>query len=496
MLSALQKSQEVFQVTNTESQNEITNSLLSFCTKMGSVFEIKDFLFTLKAQIPRKFKTGELLLFYESGILALRRAYIKNGCFYEESTKSPWPDTDTISLNNTKQSFYLANEFGKPFSKTLVVPLSVKQKQDQEKTALLFVEMGDWKRDFESLTDFFKKRSFILNLIFERVLSNTNSNRVSYLWSQLFIYWEEPLAILQNFQPIRTNKAFKKSFLTPDFFSQKKKFSGFCEKDGKSYQLHYYPISQFRKNKETGLLYFQDMTKHLHLKEQLFQNEKMLSLCELGKNMAHQLNNPLTGLRSMTQILYQTAGMKSFKEELSEMEKATERSQKIIKNLLSFSQIQGEENSCNLNQAVKGCLPLLKSLTKGILIKQELCKEALKVKGELAILQQVAYNLILNSCQALQEDQRDKEALIEISTKKTSKNMACLKVRDNGPGIAKQNMEKVFQAFWTNKSKAQGTGLGLGISRQLIRKLGGDIFVSSREKEWTCFTVLLPIQPS
>lgn len=497
MLTAITKPQEVFPIETT-SQDEMTNSFVNFCEKMGFVSNIKDFLLTLKRQTPKKFKIGEILLFYECSLLSLRRAYIKNNIFHEESAKKPWPDVTTISLNNTKQSFYLANEFGKPFSKTLVIPLGVKNNKSfgNLQKALLFVEISNWKKDGKNLIEFFQKRNTVLQLIFERILSNTSFNRVSYLWSHLFIYWEEPLAIIQNFQPIRANASFKKTFPTSAPFLKEKNISGLYKGEGKSYQMHYYPIAQIKNFKEIGVLYCQDMTKHFHLKEQLFQNEKMLSLCELGKNMAHQLNNPLTGLKAMTQILYQTSGMEKFKDELIEMEKATERSQNIIKNLLSFSQVQGEEKSCNLNQAVKDCLPLLKNRTKGILIKKELCKEPLEVKGELAVLQQVAYNLILNSCQALQEDQEKKEACIIIHTKKISKDRACLKVRDNGPGIAKQNMEKIFQAFWTSKSKKQGTGLGLGISRKLIRNLGGNIFVSSKKQEWTCFTVLLPIKTS
>ena len=498
MLKALQKPQEDFEIGNIESPPEVTKSLLSFCAKMGFAFEIRDFLLTLKAQIPKKFKTGELLLFYESSLLGLRRAYIKNHHFYEESAKNLWPPSSTISLNNAQQSFYLAEELGRPFVKTLVIPLSPKNRKDSPKArnSLLFIEMGDWKKDLEPLRDFFQTRSFILNVIFERVSSNTNFNRISYLWSQLFKYWEEPLSLLQNFNPLRTNRAFKRVFLEPDIFFQKKKFSGFYEIEGKNYQMHYYPISQFEKFKEIGLLYCQDMTKELQLKEQLFQNEKMLSLCRLGKNIAHQLNNPLTGLLSMTQILYQTPGLESFKEDLTEMEKAIERSQKIIKNLLSFSQSQKEKKSCNLNQAVKNCLPLLKNRTQNLLIKKQLSKEVLEVKGKLAILQQVVYNLILNACQALKEDQNNKEPWIEIYTKKTSQNKAYLKIRDNGSGIAKQNLEKIFEPFWTSKSKQEGTGLGLGISRQLVRHLGGDILVSSKEKEGSCFTVLLPLSAS
>ena len=468
---------------------ELTNSLINFYEKMGYVFEIKDLLLTLKAQIPKKFKTGELILFYESKQTGLRRAYVKTNIFYEQEAKKMWPFLDTIQPSTKEHNLYLAHEIGRPFSKTLIIPL---KGSELETTALLFIELNQTGQFLKQLTDFFEERFFLLHLIFKRVLSNTNFIRISYLWSQLFTHWWEPLAILQNFQVIRSNKAFKE--VLPVFINplKQKKLSGLIEVENKIYQIHYYPISQFKNLKEAGILYGQDLTKHFHLKEQLFQSKKMMSICNLGKNMAHQLNNPLTGIRSMVQILYQDPSLDDFKEELFEVEKAAKRSQKIIESLLSFSQTQEEQELCNLNQVVEDTLPLLKSMTKGLLLKTKLCTQPVKVRGDFSILQQVAYNIILNACQALKEDKNNIKPYIQISTSKQN-DKVCLKVKDNGPGIAKQNLEKIFQTLWTSKKKGQGTGLGLGISRRFVRELGGNLLVSSKEKEFTCFTVLLPL---
>ncbi len=483
-------SENSFPPSNSHSHKKLTNSLVNFCEKMGSVFEVKDFLLTLKAQIPKKLKSGELILFYESKQIGLRRAYVKAGLFYEQEAKNRWPKVDSIQISEREQNLYLAHETGRPFSKTLILPL---KNTEFEVPALLFIELSHSGKVLELLSDFFKERRFILNLIFKRALLNTSFTRIPYLWSQLFTHWWEPLAILQNFQAIRMNDSFKDILsVFPNFFKQKK-LSGLTETGNKVYQMHYYPISQFKDLEQTGILYCQDMTRHFHLKEQLFQSEKMTSICELGKNMAHQLNNPLTGVRSMTQVLSQNPDLKIFKEELNEVEKAVQRSQKIIEGLLSFSQAQTGQESCNLNQVVKDSLPLLKSMTKGLKLKIELHQQDLEVKGDFSVLQQVAYNLILNACQALKENKNNREGCIQISANKVSKNKACLKVRDNGPGIAKQNLEKIFQALWTSKKKGQGTGLGLGIARRFVRELGGDLFVSSKEDEFACFTVLLPL---
>lgn len=471
------------------SQKEPTQALISFCSKMGEVFTIKDYLLTLKAHIPKKFKTGEIFLFYNSDQLDLRRAYIRNAGFYEEEVKAPWNPVYEIRLCSTEENLYLAEECGRPFPKCLVIPLCHSR---PEASALLFVEIGHLKGPFESLVRFFKERTPILNLIFKRTLLHSRWIRIPYLWSQLFTHWQEPLAILRDFQAVRLNDSFKKNLSAVSF--KQKKLPGFIETGKKIYQVHYYSISRLKNLCSTGILYCQDMTKHFHLKEQLFQSEKMASISELGKNMTHQLNNPLTGIRSMAQILCQEPDLNDFKEELMEVEKAAGRSQKIIENLLSFSQLREKQKTCDLNQVVQDTLPLLKNMTCGFQIEIELDKQPLKVKGDFSILQQTVYNLILNACQALKEKKGSRKSLIQIRTDKNSENTACLTIRDNGPGISPQHLEKIFQPLWTSKKRGQGTGFGLGITRKFIQNLGGDISVSSQENEFACFTVLLPLQ--
>ncbi len=471
---------------------EWPRSFMNFCERMSHVFEIKDFLLALQAQIPKKFKTGEILLLYESQQLGLRRAYVKAGVFYEQEAKNPWPPVDEISPSSARQSLYLAEEFGRPFSKNLMIPFACLK---EEAKAVLFVEMRQEEKFEEPLTDFFKTRILILNLVLKRALLNARFIRVSYLWSQLFSHWQEPLATVQNFKIIQANEAFKRSFSSEPEFIKQKKLSGLLETGQKIYQLHYYPISQCKNSASAGILYCQDMTRHVHLREQLFQSEKMASLCVLGKNMAHQLNNPLTGVRSMVQILRQTPGLEEFQEEFIEAEKTLQRSQKIIENLLSFSQTKEEQKACDLNQAVQDTLPLLKSATQGLLIQMELCQQPVEVKGDMAILQQIIYNLILNACQALKADQTKSgaSAHIQIRTEKNSTSQARLKIRDNGPGISPENLEKIFQPLWTNKKSGQGTGFGLGIARQFAQQLKGSLLAESREKEYACFTVTLPL---
>lgn len=456
---------------------EYSPSLIKFVSAFSSVLEPKDFLLALKANIPKKFKTGELLLFYQSEQMGLRRAYVKKGIFYEQSAKAFWPCVQQPQLSSKEENIYLAKEFGRPFSSALMIPLF-------SSSGLLIVELE--KLSFvPELISFFEQRMLCLRLVFKKAHSNTSLSRVSYLWSQLFSYWEEPLAILRNFKVVRRNESFRKELSHAKDFLKQKKVSGFLSVGEKKYQLYYYPLRDLM-----GILYAQDITHQFLLKAQLFQTEKMSALCELGQNIAHQLNNPLAGVKAMTQILKQQTDLKAFFQELEELEKAMERSEKIIQSVLSFSELKETKELCDLNQVLEGTLPLLKSMTKGICLEKKLHNKALKVCGSFAVFQQIVYNLILNACQALSEDKNNPEPKISITTKKLAGNKVCLKIKDNGIGIPKAHLEKIFQPFWTNKKN--GTGFGLGITKQFVEKSGGKLFVSSKEKEFACFTILLP----
>ena len=469
-------------------EQELTAGFSRFCEKMATVFEVKDFLLSLYAYIPKKFKISEIALFYESPQLGLRRAYVNRSRFYESVAKKPWPKIHQSCPGSLELSFYLAEELGRPFSKSLMIPLFHSKRSEP---ALLVVETGQWRKSFQALIEFFELRRPLIHIAFNRVLMNAYFERVSYLWSQLFECWGEPLAVLQNFKAVRWNDSFKEDITLPFVFPHPQKEKSWIETKNKIYQAHYYPISKMETSIPTGILYCQDMTKHFRLREELFQSEKMASLCNLGKNMAHQLNNPLTGIQSMAQILLKNSIMSNFKEEWAEVEKAARRSQKIIDSLLSFSQTGGQATACDLNQVVADTLPLLKNMTQGLEMKVDFCQQDIKVQGDFALLKQVVYNLVLNSCQALKQDKQKALPRIQISIYQNLKDQACLKIQDNGPGIASQNLKKIFQPFWTNKDK--GTGWGLGIVQQFVQKFHGEILVSSKEKELTCFTVLLPL---
>ena len=459
------------------SQARLQATALNFAFKLSLSADLPSFLQSLKSEIPKKTQVGEIILFYQCELLGLRRAYLKKTGFHEESAQLKWPEIKSLRFSKTKESLYLARELGRPLSKTLVIPLSFK-------SGLLFIELNPHLMDW---MDFFEKRIPFLSLQFERIYQSQRLNREASLWTQLFSHWKEPLAILKDFQVLKSNSSFNKLFLTQTESLKKKKFSGSLKVKDRTYQLFCHPL----REEGQALFYAQDMSKYFSLKEQLFQTEKMLDLFKLGQNMAHQLNNPLTGVRAMTQILSHSPRLKSFQKEFQELEKAIDRSHRIIQSFLSFSEVGKGFKSCDLNQVIEDSLPLLKSMTKRISLVKQLYKGELKVKGDFALFQQIIYNLILNACQALLEDEKNLKPELRILTDKISGDLVRMRIIDNGKGIPEENLNKIFRPLWT--SRKNGTGFGLGITKKIVKKCGGDISVSSQERKQTCFTVRLPL---
>ena len=333
-------------------------------------------------------------------------------------------------------------------------------------------------------------------MILKRVLINAKMSHTSILWNSIFEDWKEGLALLKDNKILRSNECFKQLLsLCPKIKLYRKKH--LLQINNQIYQIHYYPIPLEEKEtsfSQTGIMYCQNLTNYFQLKEKALQSEKMTLVSNLGKNLAHELNNPLTGILSMTQILQKNEDHKNFNQDLKEVEKSVVRTQKIITSFLTFSRNQKTEKElCNLNQVIEDTLPLLKTLSQKIKIHLSLEKEPLPfILGNFSLLQQVIFNLITNACQAVIHS-KTSSPLIEIKTK-VKNNKVLILVTDNGHGISKEHQEKIFQPLWTTKKDGEGTGLGLGITKQFVHNFGGQIEVKSKPHKETTFTLAFPFK--
>jgi signal transduction histidine kinase/iron only hydrogenase large subunit-like protein len=230
--------------------------------------------------------------------------------------------------------------------------------------------------------------------------------------------------------------------------------------------------------------------------ESLIQAEKMSSLGQIAAGVAHEINNPLTGVLVYIKLLLKNIKEKkiiweALEERLKTMEKETERCSRIIKNLLDFSrQTEPSPRPCNLNKKIENALTIL--IHQAELSNVEIIKEYEEnlpfAYADPDQIQQVFVNIILNAIQAMPQGGK-----LKIKTKYSKKeDRLIVSFTDTGVGISKENMKKLFTPFFTTKEKGKGVGLGLAVCYGIIQRHNGTIEVESEEGKGTTFTVKLP----
>jgi len=425
---------------------------------------------------PVKKKIGETVLCFHSAYFGPRQYCLKGKRLFERTAKNFWPKTPVAGPLSKQESLYLANELGRPFYNIFAIPLNPSYELEDH-PPVLFIEYFCKTQTIENF--FSEEKQEILKSTFSKVLLEEHWKSGSDLWQETFDGLEEPLAILNDDKkPIRSNTHFQKIYKKNPSLFLKDHF----QDEEKQYEKHSYPIVN---NDQTYTIeHFTNVTSYLLLREQIAQNQKMSVLGKLANDVAHLLSNPLTGIRSMAQILSEET---QDKDNFLEIERATHRCQKIITNFIQFSRQTNKDLTCDLNKVVHQTLPFLKTMiqTKKILLDLE--DEKILVQAEPCLLQQVIFNLVRNALQAVNE----KGQVCMKTSIDTSVNQAQLSVRDNGCGIPEHLQKKIFSPFFTTKS--EGTGLGLRISYQVIKKFGGQLQVQSKAEEGSCFTFSLPL---
>jgi signal transduction histidine kinase len=237
---------------------------------------------------------------------------------------------------------------------------------------------------------------------------------------------------------------------------------------------------------------------------QLVQAEKMSAVGQLAAGVAHEINNPLSGILSHAKLIQEQLGkmeigdskyLKKFPGFLEIILESTYRCKNIVEDLLSFSRQSkaDPDDPIDINEVLEKSLNLLSNeLTlNSIKIRKDFAADLAKVKGNFNRLQQVFVNLILNSCQFMTRGG-------EISIETRNEGMFILaRIQDAGPGIPRQNLDKIFEPFFTTRAVSQGsgggTGLGLSITYGIINEHRGSIEVESEAGQGTTFRIRLPI---
>jgi two-component system NtrC family sensor kinase len=250
------------------------------------------------------------------------------------------------------------------------------------------------------------------------------------------------------------------------------------------------PMQAPAKGDSGSLIVMDDITGKVQLEDQLLQAEKLSSIGLLAAGIAHEVNTPIAGISSYTQMLLKdTPETDRRKQILQKIEKQTFRAAEIVRGLLNFSRLNSSEfKDLDINQLIEDSLALLNHQFQLNNIKVESCYDPAlpPVFGNTGKLQQVFVNLFLNARDAMPSGGE-----IAVQTG-MNESMIVVDISDTGAGITEENIRRIFDPFFTTKSIGKGTGLGLAVTYGIIQEHGGGIFVDSSSEKGTHFRVKLP----
>jgi two-component system NtrC family sensor kinase len=239
----------------------------------------------------------------------------------------------------------------------------------------------------------------------------------------------------------------------------------------------------------------EDVTEQRMLEAQIIQNDKMASIGQLVSGVAHELNNPLTSIAGLAELLLERPPHPEFpRDHLKVIHDQAERAGRIVRNLLTFAR-KGvpEKTAVDLNDVVTRTSLLItyELQLHGIDLSSDLSAEPVTVLGDRYELQQVLLNLITNAVQAVSGLEPDKPRRITLITEQAD-GQAVLRVCDSGPGVSKHLAPYLFTPFFTTKAPGEGTGLGLSLSYGLVKAHGGALTYEPSENGAE-FRVTLPL---
>ncbi len=238
------------------------------------------------------------------------------------------------------------------------------------------------------------------------------------------------------------------------------------------------------------IVIFDEITHRVRLEDQLLQAEKLASLGFLAAGIAHEVNTPLTGISSYTQMLLKEVGYNDPKAEiLRKMEQQTFRASQIVNNLLNFTrQSKGHFTELEVNQVITDTISLLDYQFRNsrVKLKLNLTDSLPLIRGDKGKLQQLFLNLLKNATDSMPQGG-------ELGiTSKVENDSVEVSIRDTGVGITKEHLPKIYDPFFTTKEGGQGTGLGLSVSYGIIQEHSGSISVKSSLGKGTDFIIKLP----
>lgn len=442
--------------------------------------------------------------------------------------KTVWSHRSAIRVGDMADQGYLAEELGRPVARTISIPLGRESRASNDAPSatsskaspLLFFEHNFDEAKAESFKRFLIPRLEPLSTALDRIIINREMHAASRLWEATFDGITDPIAVIGvGFEVLRMNEAFARYPAAGrrhcyEVFADRSEPCEGCQlksvvrdarhlewqvrRSNDVYDVNGYPIRFTKDFDEEGVVrtvihHYADVTKSLELKGHAFQGEKMAAIGLMAGNIAHELNNPLAGLRSLAQVLSLDPNYpQSVKDDMKQIESAAERSSAIIRDLLDFARADDRVRECiSLNEIADRALNMIKTALHEHRVDQQwIDNSEAMVEVDPHLMQHVIFNIVNNACQALKEPG---EIVMRTSRPAQAIPVVEIEISDTGPGIPLDIQGRIFEPFFTTKEAGQGTGLGLSMSRWIVENSGGTITVKNRtDRSGTVFTVRLP----
>ncbi len=478
--------------------------LIKFIKSLSSIEAFEDLILILKHEFIKYHKVRSPMLIYSISNNAYRCVYFQGQQIVDRPMQVE--REQIISKDPSRLREILANTLERPISPVICVYLN-----HAEHSGVFVFEHSMDSLEQKSFMNLLDQRTESLTIAFDRLALKWKAHQISKQWSTTFDFLQDPIVIIDSsYNVIRSNAQFIKEnekilkqqnkgvdgrilgFPVREALTTKAGPLGKISVGDKIYEVHAYPIYLPHQEQFFNMIiHYADVTQATNLQSRLVQSEKMSAIGLLAGNIAHELNNPLTGIKSLAQILLTEIPKDSpVHNDLIEIQAAANRSELIIKNLLEFSSLHGDSvEVVSVREMIKKTMAFLKTALRYHNSFIELEEGEDRVSIEPHLLQQVIFNLVNNACQAMGDDgdlyltSKIHPQTIEIS------------VRDTGPGIPAEIREAIFTPFFTTKAPGKGTGLGLPICQSIIEHHGGKISVSSSGLGGAVFTIRLPAAP-
>lgn len=267
--------------------------------------------------------------------------------------------------------------------------------------------------------------------------------------------------------------------------------------------LHTYRADQVIRQARTGvtvvaaltfalwgltLLLFAFLRREERHRKEMSRREELVRLGEMGAVLAHEIRNPLAGIKGFAQLVETASDLEQARRHADKIVTQSLRMEALVNDLLAFARDdQGEREMTDLSVLVQDCAVLLRPEAAMQNVAIEVAVPAqIKVQLVADRIVQLLLNLMKNAIQAMPDG-----GLLAVSLQQKN-GYVHIRVTDNGSGIPPEHLHRIFEPFWT--SKAQGTGLGLALCRKVAEEHGGRLTVESTVGTGTVFVVSLPLK--